>query len=383
MSLLVLIALLVLSASLYAAAPQTAEEQAAFGYMRRNMEPGRTYALNLGSPEQYAYVAAMLRYAGASKALATVEAARKGASSAVPTEVAAPSGQTSVLNAVEYLAADAKNATMALLSTVPGGTSSTSMMVSLIANEVVFASSPQYQEVNAGQHFVATFSAPIPSISAGAPITASALFIATFQGTPHVYSTMTTAGPGIARTQCVTGPNYGKRQKGAIPCPPAGSSCTNTRVKKPIVVCLARNGPCNYITDAPPTMFPFTIAGTITFSAPVDPSLTGQYMLDLQGADGACPIAGSGKFENPLTADFFSVDRKNPKLLRYCIRNNALPPSGCFAAGAKLYLSLTVYAQVMMDGGKKALATAVVSSDPKVTANASFVAKIPEISVRR
>ena len=65
----------------------------------------------------------------------------------------------------------------------------------------------------------------------------------------------------------------------------------------------------------------------------------------------------------------------------YHIPNTAVPPSACIAPQAKLYLSLTVYAQVTAPDGSKSLATAMASADPAVTGAAPFVAKLPAISV--
>jgi hypothetical protein len=376
------VAALFLSTSLLAAPPQmTADEQGAFQFVKDNTQPGETFELHLGSPQQFAFVKAMLQRARATKLLAAAEAARGSASSAPPAAVSGAAGQAASLNAVEYLAVDTTMAKCALISSVPGGTSSSSMSVSLLANGIIFASSPQYQEVEGGKHFVETFSATIPRGMRRVPVTASALFIDTFGGMPHFYTMMVTAGPGIARTQCVTGPNYGKKQSGTIPCPSRWAKCTKPE-KKSIVVCLGKSrGSCNYV-DQGGTMFPFTIAGTITFPSPVDPALAGMYMLDLQSRDGACPLAAGGAFAAPLSAEFFSVDPKNRRRLRYCIPNNSLPPSSCIKSGASLYFALTVYAQMSLPDGRKATGTAVVSSDPKVTANASFVTKMPSISVQ-
>jgi hypothetical protein len=382
-SLLAAIALVCLAPSVHASPQLSADERAAFAAVRKKMPPGATYALNLGAPDQYAYVRGMLRLAGATEALAAIEAARTGASEAPPTAVEPlAAGQAGALNVIEYLAADTKKATVALLSTVPGGTSSTTMMVSLLLGSGTepFAVSPQYQQVNNGRHFVETFSTAMPANPGGDAVTASALFIVTLQGVPKVYSMMTEAGPGLSTARCVTGPNYGKRQAGAIPCPRRGASCTTG--KPDITVCFGRSGKeCNYVTDAPPTKFPFTIAGTITFPAPVDPALVGSYQLDLQVADGACAVTGNGKFQNPLAPDFFSVDKKQPNVLRYCIPNTALPPSRCVSRDTRLYLALTVYARVTLPDGGKPLMTAVISSDPAVADAASLVTKVPVLKV--
>lgn len=368
----------------------TATERSAYEYIMRNQQPNHVYRLNLGSPEQYAFVVAMLAHSGGKKdpnLLAAVERAHASAPNAAPAMLEETAAGRVPLNLIEYLSSNGTEATTALLSSEPGGTSSTTMMVSLFAagDSNPFASSPQYQELNAGKHFVKTYRSRIPRGSSEKSITASALFLVMVGSKITPYSMMVTAGPGTPSQQCLTAPNFGRHQSGSIACPKPGSSCVNGgKNKKDITVCLRpKGGNCNYNLGPDATTFPFTISGQVTFRSPIDPALIGGYILDLQGGDGGCTVTGPN-VGGGLTAENFSIDPKQPKVLRYCFPNDRLPASSCFTAGAKLMLSLTVYAQVKTSGGGTAMATAVVSADPDVTSAAPLiVSRIPKISVTR
>jgi hypothetical protein len=380
--------LAVLACTLLACLPSLVQADQADAYMLQHMQPGRAYALNLGSPEQYAWVQAMLARASGKKdatLMGAIERARATASSGAPREVSINAAGPAALSVVQYLSSNGIEATSGLLSAVPGGTSSTAMMVSyfVVGDTNPFASSPHYQEIGKGTHFVETFRARIPAGGRKKAIMASALFLPMTSGAPVPIAMTVTAGPGTTRGQCVTGPGYGRHQSGPVPCPGRGAKCVNdVKNKKDITVCLRdKGGNCNYNIPKGSTTFPFTIAGSITFRAAIDPQLIGGYVLDLQPKEGACPVAAD--VLGALTAANFSIDPNDPRVLRYCFENASLPASSCFTEGSTLMLALTVYAQVKTAGGT-AMATAVVSADPAVISAApDIVTRVPKIVVTR
>lgn len=361
------------------------------------------YRLNLADDRQYAYVMAMLRLAGDSpqqspqlyKNLADGHANGKPG----PPELAMGEGTTTVeggltttvtpINIIQYIYDNGTTATSSLLSSVQGGTDNTTMMVNyrISGQARPFAFSPLYKQSGGGKQFMQNFSANLPN-SSNAAVVASSLILTSRGGTTTPYTmTLDDATPN-ATSVCSTAPNYGVRQSPPINCPAVGANCVNQgSITNPIVSCYGRNtGPgtdCNYIwggSGYPPSMT-LNIAGSMTFPNPVDPSLSGTYLLNLQRSDGGCFLPPGGGEPSALTPANFSISNTNPNVLNFCFSGASFPNSGCLSTvTANVFLSLSVFVTLDVAQGPN-IGMGMISSNSAVNPNQPWFAQVPVITV--
>jgi hypothetical protein len=377
----------------------SAAEADAAKYVYDSTKPRVPYRLNLGDDRQYAYVLAMLRLAGDSpakspqlyKSLAATHAGDK----AGPPELAMGEKQSqdtnttliTPLNLIQYVYDNDIIATSSLLSSVPGGTDNTTMMVNyrIQGQSVPFAVSPIYKQSAGGKQFTQKFTAPLPSGQQNGIVVASSLMLTTKNNRTGTYSmTLDDASPN-ATSVCSTAPNYGVQQQPPLACPPVGAPCINQQsITKNIVNCYGRNGgDCNYSwggSGYPPSMT-ISVAGSMTFPYPVNPSLQGSYVMNLQRSDGGCFLPPGGGEPAALTAANFSISGTDPKTLNFCFQGSALPNSGCLSAvSSNVFLGFTVYALLNTDNPSN-YGMGMISSDATQSPHQPWFAQVPIITV--
>ena len=383
----------------------TAVETAAVQYIDKSIKPRFPYRLNLGDPQQYAYVMAMLRLAGDSpqkspQLYKNLEVARNTGKSTAPELAMGGSadngGGTTLItpiNIIQFIYDNGTAASSSLLSSVPGGTDNTTMMINfrLTGQSNPFATSPVYEQSAGGTQFSQNYDAALPANAKAAgggsnstPVIASSLILTSKGHTTTAHAmTLDDATPN-ATAVCATAPNYGSQQQPPLACPPAGATCVNQgSITTPIKMCYGRNAAdCNYAWGGqgyPPSML-MTVAGSMTFPYPVDPSLQGTYILNLQNLNGGCFIPPSSE-PTTITSQFFSIDRNNSSKLNFCFPGQALQNAGCLTTvAATVLLDFTVYVLVDTASGSN-YGMGKISSNGQINPNQPWFAQVPSITV--
>lgn len=380
----------------------TAEESAALQYVDKATKLRFPYRLNLGDPQQYAYVMAMLRLAGDSpqkspQLYKSLDASRKTAKSGAP-ELAMGAGVgdgttlITPINIIQFIYDNGTTASSSMLSSVPGGTDNTTMMINfkLVGQSTPFAASPVYEQSAGGKQFIQDFNAALPSsLKAGdgatsTPVIANSLILAS-KGNNTIPYTMTLddATPN-ATSVCATAPNYGTQQQPPLGCPATGAQCINQgSITTPIKMCYGRTGSdCNYMWGGggyPPSLL-MTVAGSMTFPYPVDPSLQGTYILNLQRLDGGCFIPPNSE-PTQITSQFFSIDPNNSSKLNFCFPGSALTNAGCLTTVSSTVLEdFSVYVLVDAPTGNN-YGMGKISSNGQINPNQPWFAQVPQITV--
>jgi hypothetical protein len=382
----------------------TAAESAAVQYLDKSTKPRFPYRLNLGDPQQYAYVMAMLRLAGDSpqkspQLYRNLEAARKAAKAGPPElamgEGAGDGGTTLItpINIIQYVYDNGATASSSMVSSVPGGTDNTTMMINfrLSGQSTPFATSPVYKQSAGGTQFIQNFNASLPASLTAAgganatPVVASSLILTSKGNSTVPYAMSLDDATPNATAVCATAPNYGTQQAPPLSCPPAGAQCVNSgQISTPIKMCYGRNASdCNYAwggTGYPPSML-MTVAGSMTFPYPVDPSLQGTYILNLQNLNGGCFIPPSSE-PTAVSSQYFSIDANNPNKLNFCFPGQALQNAGCLSTvTATALLDFTVYVLVDSPGGGSNYGMGKISSNGAINPNQPWFAQVPQITV--
>lgn len=383
----------------------TEAEASAIQAVQAKMQPATSYVLNLGDDQQYAYVKAMLRASGSNpaksphfyKLLEAERAKRKGKGSPpqLATEyyksVAKPAGAVgdvapiTPINMIAFMNNTNLNVQTSLLSSVPGGTQSTLMVVNyrMAGQSQPFATSPSYQQYQQGTQFQQAYTAKAPSTGS---VISSALIVTTVNNVPTFNTDFEQDSTPNPTDQCVTAPNYGQNQGPPTSCPPQGSTCINKgSITTNVVSCYGRNSsnpPCNYGWGGagyPPNLT-LAICGSMTFPNPVDPSLNGYYSMYLQRKDdGGCTLPGAS---GSLPAANFSISPTNPNVLNYSFTSSQFPSNACMqTVWVNMYLTVKVGALVDVPGGGTNYGVGTVSSDPTNNPNQPWYALIPTITV--
>ncbi|MEO7157980.1 MAG: Hint domain-containing protein, partial [Vicinamibacterales bacterium] len=414
--------LLSVSAAAIAAPPMlTNAELKARQYVADHTAMRAPYELNLAEDNQYQYVMAMLRLHGETpekspELFRELRAAHaKGnpgpprlatgpaKSSATPAGGAA-AGVTEVAlnpvvptNMISYLWNDQTNAVVdtALLSSIPGGTDSTTMMVNmtLAGQPQPFGVSPVYQQMAGGENFIEDWEAIVPGgTPANTTMVANSLFIASAAGTPTTFS-MTVDGTTPASCQCVTAPNYGLNQQfpacnpavggnATTACSTSTTICINKGTLTPVVSCYGRNNSnCNYGwggTGYPPYIT-LQVAGSLSFPTAVATSLQGSYLLNLQNAagGGGCYLPSGGGSPAVISSTNFWIDPQNSSQLDYCFPASQFTNNSCLTgATPSAYINLNIW--VLLANGSYGNATVSSQTD---TWHQPWYAQVPIINI--
>lgn len=369
-------------------------------HVARNTTPRIPYKLNLGDIRQYAYVLSMLRLAGDSPARSpqlfrTLAAAHKSATAGPPVvaELFATEnvGTIQPINLIEFFDDDGKNASSSMLSSVPGGTDTTTMAINyrLSTAATPFATSPTFKQMAGGEQFVQGYTVPLAGETpANATVIASSLIITTQGANVQAYTMAVDDATPNATAQCSTAPNYGTWQQPPIPCPAPTASCVNQHpISTPIISCYGRttdNPPCNYAwggSGYPPSLT-LAIAGQMTFPYPIDRSLSGQYYLDLQRSDGGCMLTNSSGGQTTLPAAYFSISSTNPNVLNYCFSGAQFPNNGCLTTpSASVFVDFSVYVMLDVTGTGSNWGMGKVSSNGLINPQQPWFAQVPTVNV--
>lgn len=393
----------------------TDREVSVIADLQSQMIAGVPYELDVTNDDHHTYVQAMLRAAGLKpetrpQLFAVIAKQRtagkgpglrpaKGWESAAPQTKAATSlasGDVAPIvpiNVISYMDnSNNQSALASLLSSVPGGTQSTHMMVNyrMANSSQPFASSPAYEQYGSGTQFEQSFTAAMPQ--AGSVI-ASALFAMTINNVPTMTTTWLADAAPNATDQCVTAPNYNLWQQPSgnpptIPCPAIGSPCVNKgAVTTNILSCYGRNSqnpPCNYAwggSGYPPNLL-LSICGSMTWPAPITLPITGSYSLYLQrDNDGGCVLQGPQAIGLLPTANF-SVSPTNNAVLQYAFTGAAFPSNQCMQTPTtNMYLNLLVGLQLNIGGTGSNYGTATVSSNNSINPHQPYFALMPIIQI--
>lgn len=384
----------------------TPDEIAAVQAVQSKMLKHVPHLLSVGDETQYRYVKALLRIHGVTpkkfpKLHADLETEHaKGSANAAPPRpapgwnafiqpsMASQSDNTiQPMNMIAFMANTGSNVTTSLLSSVPGGTSSTTMTVNyrMSTSTQPFYNSPVQAQYNAGTQFQQSFNAA-PAQSG--VVVATALFTtkACNSCIPDYTSVWEEDSTPNATSQCVTSPYYANYTVPPTSCPPVGSNCVNNgTITTNIIECYGRTGtttnPCNYGWGGSqyPQNLLLQISGTMTFPSPIDSSLSGQYSLNMQVVnDGGCTI---GYSSNTLPSSNFWIDANNSSQLDYCFPGAQLPSNACMqTASVAMYVILQVQVELDVSSGGN-MGTGIVSSDPTQNPNQPYYALIPTVTV--
>jgi hypothetical protein len=291
------------------------------------------------------------------------------------------------LNLIQYVYDDDVNATASLLSSVPGGTDNTTMMVNyrIQGQSIPFAVSPIYKQSAGGKQFTQKYIAALPNGQQNGTVVASSLMLTTKNNVTTPYTMALDDASPNATSVCSTAPNYGLQQQPPLACPPVGAACVNQQsITKNIVNCYGRTGTdCNYSWGGqgyPPSMT-ISVAGSMTFPYPVNTSLQGTFLMNLQRSDGGCFLPPGGGEPSALTATNFSISGTDPKTLNFCFQGSALPNSGCLSSVvSNVFLGFSVY--VLLDtNNTNNYGMGTISGDPSQNPNQPWFAQVPIITV--
>jgi len=407
---LALAAMSLLAPLLFAAAQPlqyTPDEIAAVQAVQSKMLKHVPHLLSVGDEMQYRYVKALLRIHGVTpnkfpKLHADLEKEHaKGSANAAPPRpapgwqaliqpsMASQSGGGTIdpMNMIAFMANSGSNVTSSLLSSTPGGTSSTTMTVNyrMSSSSQPFYNSPVQAQYNAGTQFQQSFNAAPPQSGV---VVATALFTTLACSTciPNYTSVWEEDATPNATAQCVTSPYYANYTVPPTSCPAVGSNCVNNgSITTNIIECYGRSGttqnPCNYGWGGGgyPANLLLQISGTMTFPSPIDASLTGQYSLNMQVVNnGGCTI---GYSSTTLPAGNFWIDPNNSSQLDYCFVGAQLPSNPCMQqASVAMYVIFQVQIELDVSSGGN-MGTGIVSSDPTQNPNQPYYALIPTITV--
>jgi hypothetical protein len=373
----------------------TAAEIEAVEYVNKATKLRVPHRLNLADDKQYAYVLAMLRLHGDSpqrspQLYKSLEQGRKTGTPGPPkVAMGDPTDVVAIVpvNVIQFIWDNDVTASSSLLSSTPGGTTSTTMMINfrLTGQSQPFAISPTFKQANGGKQFMQAYNAPLPAQPPDVNVIASSLILTTVNNVTTPYSMALDEGAPNAVSVCSTAPNYTVQQTPPIACPPVGAACVNQgSITTPIKNCYGRTqSDCNYIwggTGYPPNLN-IAIAGSMTFPYPVDPSLTGTYILNLQAMNGGCFVPPNGGDATPLAAPYFQISPTDNKTLNFCF-GGQLANVGCLTQVlSNVYLDLSVYALLDVQGGGSNYGTGMISSNPALNPNQPWFAQVPIISV--
>jgi hypothetical protein len=347
----------------------TPQEAEAVRAIHSQTQLGAPYRLDLADPLHYRLVTDALRRTGldagqAPQLFRALERARaRGGTSDAPPRLAVETGVPQPLNIITYLDRVAPRQYAArALSSVDGGTDSTTILVELLGSVpqedlwTVYAFG-QGQQYGDGTHFTLGLSGTVPTGDADATV-AHAIFVyfprGELQPVVEFFRTEDTVDPTAG---CMEKPNYCIRDGNGNCVNPVqyATTCTNQVPNTiPIKLCYYRKNQqeCDYYNPATghPTDFIFPLAGSVQFPRAVDPALRGSLTIVLQN-----PQKGGGCFlyfkdnQQPLDKDHWSAGGNT---LRWAYDQAAFPdPGQCleYYGGTTTYLALL--ATVALDGG--------------------------------
>jgi hypothetical protein len=289
----------------------SAEQQEDLQYAL-GLKRGVCHKLNLADPQQYRYAVNMLKLSGETpetspQSFAALDAAQTagaaGPASLAEYTVDEPmTGVTAYNTILSFGTTDQVNYTGTALSSIPGGTAKTTILLTLTAvSDLTKIANVSNTQFAGGMNFAVGATGALPTGLQNDEVAALATFYV-YSGSnpiPTVY-TQSADDAGTPIAACQNQPTYKQYQ--------SGSQCANnlgpTGPSGPIIACWNRTpgstADCDYyqVTGQPVT-FDFPVIGALTFSAPVSVPITGMFILSLQPPGGGAAIVSNLNATDP------------------------------------------------------------------------------------
>jgi hypothetical protein len=324
------------------------------------------YKLNLGDPQQYRYALNMLKRTGetpeSSPHTFASLAAAHATGTAGPPEFAEyaleDQNQVQPLNTIlNFGTEDQVNYVASALSTIPGGTAKTTILLTLVAksNGQQIGVKPETQYGD-GTNFIVTAVGVLPAQLQGSEVVSLATFYVWSNGAaiPTVY-TQTADDTASPTTGVLTSPTY------TVPGRSSGA----------IIACWNRTpgsvADCDYWNPTgQPKTFDFPVSGSLTFGSPISTPITGMFILSLQLASGG----GAAILSNlnaqdptlPLPTPAFSVDPNNANKVNWTFPASQFPNTQILPTAGAL-VKFSCFVSVGLTGSASNTGSGTFTSD--------------------
>ena len=355
------------------------------------LKRGVCFKLNLADPKQHRYAVNMLKLSGETPdtsphTFAGFEAARNVGTPGPP--VAAEFANDQPLSGVlpyntilSFGTTDQVTYQGSALSSMPGGTTKTTILLTLTAvgdlTKIANVGGTQYAS---GTNFKLLASGTRPTSDPTDQIAALATFYV-YTGSnpiPTVY-TQSADDAGTPTAACQNQPTYKAMQSGTA-CVNAGSVTT------PLIACWNRTpgntNDCDYyqVTGQPVT-FDFPVIGSLTFADPISVPITGLFILALQPPDGGAAIVSNLNATDPTKPlpPQFSVSGTNPNMVQWSFPASSFPNNHTIATGGAI-CGYSCFVSVALNSSTVNTGTGTFTSDSTLWGNPGTY-PVPQIDI--